>query len=241
MLKLRVTLFLAGLVVGTMLVTMTTGKLAPSYAVPMLTLSEIICRPDANPGGSEVQFDINGTGYPPNTQLREHTVVEGGGTSDSGSTAATDANGEFSVRFFSSIEPKTFTKTFYADTNGNNALDPEDIQAPTTVVITGNECQQSARELTEQLLDTIEAMNLDTMIDEQLVKQVSNVIDNLDRLETEEDAEEIQELQESICQDLTDFIERAHDYVEASNLTEQQADELANAANEIMNSLGFCG
>jgi hypothetical protein len=126
-------------------------------AQPSLTTSDFVCSPTQT-DPPEVEFNIIGTGYPPNSQLRTISVVEGspGGTLDGTFTGGfpnpSDSNGDFNVHVSTPIIPRTFTYTVWVDLNGNNQLDSEDASATTTFEITGTECDEEEPEppLTEQ-------------------------------------------------------------------------------------------
>jgi hypothetical protein len=128
--------------------------------------------------------------------------------------------GQFSV-------PRTFTA--FVDDNNNRIPDSNEISASTTITIVCSQPPASPSQQIQNLMNTINNLNLDNSILTSLLAPLKQAVNILENNNPTDDV--------SVCNKLNAFIQKVNAQTQNNRLSQEQANQLIQAAQLIRNSL----
>ena len=121
------------------------------------------------------------------------------------------------------------TYTVVSDPNQNGVLDPGEVSATTTVIFSCPPSSSPPQQI-QNLINTINEMNLDNSLGNSLTAPLNQAVNILEDTNTHNDI--------SACNKLVAFIQQVNAQTQNNRLTQEQSNQLKQAAQSIQNSLG---
>jgi hypothetical protein len=124
----------------------------------------------------------------------------------------------------------TFTYTAFSDPNNNGILDPGEVSASNTITV---DCSEPPTlppsQQIQNLINTINEMNLASSIRNSLTAPLNQAVNILENNIPTDDV--------SVCNKLNAFIQQVNAQTQNNRLTQEQSNQLIQAAQSIRNAL----
>lgn len=121
------------------------------------------------------------------------------------------------------------TYTVNSVPNQNGVLDPGEVSASTTVIFSCPQSSSPAQQI-QNLINSINEMNLDNSLENSLTAPINQAVNILEDNNPTNDV--------SVCNKLNAFIQQVNAQTQNNSLTQEQSNLLIQAAQSIQNSLG---